>query len=165
MTPFPIQEHWLSRPSPNHSARKKAVSAIVMHADASGKASSSLDWIRRAESQVSYHILIDRDGTIYSVVSPDRKAWHAGRSAMDTRTDCNQFSVGVCLSNKNDGVEKYPDAQVSAGVFVCALLCQHYGIDPLDIVSHAAIATPAGRKTDPKGLDIAAFRVRVRVAL
>jgi N-acetylmuramoyl-L-alanine amidase len=162
---FTPPSHWKSRPSPNHSKRTKKVDTIVLHADASAKIESSLDWIRRTESQVSYHIIIDRNGDVYSVVHPDFKAWHAGKSQLDTRTDCNGFSVGVCLSNKNDGVEKFPDAQVNSAIEVCAVLCKAYDMNELDIVSHAAIATPAGRKTDPKGLDIPGFRLKVKEKL
>ena len=137
------------------------MTAIVLHCDASPKVESSLDWIRRVESKVSYHILIDRDGTVYAVVNPDRKAWHAGASVFEGEKDCNRYSVGVSLANRNDG-EAYPEAQLEAAVKVCALLCNHYGVPVERITTHAVIAPD--RKTDPKGLDVAAFRERVGVA-
>jgi len=134
------------------------VTAIVLHCDASAKVESSLDWIRRPESKVSYHILIDRNGTVYAVVNPDRKAWHAGVSVLQGEKDCNRFSVGVSLANRNDG-EPFPDEQLDAAVEVCALLCQHYAI-PVDRITTHAIIAPT-RKTDPVGLDLLAFRDRV----
>lgn len=155
---FSVPSDWKWRPSPNHSPRGAPVTAIVVHCDASAKVESSLDWIRRPESKVSYHVLIDRDGTIYAVVNPDRKAWHAGVSVFAGQSDCNRYSVGVSLANRNDG-ESYPDAQLAAAVRVCALLCQHYAI-PVDRITTHAIIAPT-RKTDPKGLDLAAFQARV----
>ena len=158
---FIVPSTWKHTPSPNFSGRTKPVTAIVLHADAANKASSSLDWIRRTESQVSYHILIDRDGTVYNVVHPDKKAWHAGKSQLDSHADCNGFTVGVCMSNKNDGEEEFDARQVASCLEVCRLLCLHYKLSPQDIVTHAAVATPAGRKTDPKGFDVVGFRVKL----
>lgn len=154
--PFTVPAHWEARPSPNHSRRAAAVSAIVLHADAASRIESSLDWVRRPESKVSYHIMVGRTGTVYAVVNPDRKAWHAGRSAFHGVSDVNEFSVGVCLSNRNDGVEPYPAAQLSAAADVCAVLCGVYGIDVSRITTHAVVAP--NRKTDPRGLDLAAFQ-------
>lgn len=158
---FIIPTTWKPFPSPNFSKRTKPISAIVLHADASSDGKSTARYLSTPESKVSYHILVDRDGTVYNIVHPDKKAWHAGKSQLDNQTDCNQFTVGVCMSNKNDGEEEYSDAQVAATLEVCKLLCKHYKLSPQDIVSHAAIATPAGRKTDPKGFDIVGFRVKL----
>jgi N-acetyl-anhydromuramyl-L-alanine amidase AmpD len=134
----------------------------VLHADASSRIDSSLDWVRRVESKVSYHVMIGRNGAVYLVVPPDLNAWHAGVSSFLGQPNVNAFSVGVCLSNRNDGEEPYPDAQVRSAAEVCAALCRHYQI-PLDhITTHALVATPTGRKTDPKGLSLDAFREQVR---
>lgn len=162
-TPFVLPPHWRDTPSPNQSRRTRAVTAIVLHADASGTVESSLDWIRRAESKVSYHVLIGRSGVVYSVVHPDRQAWHAGVSEWAGEKLVNRFSVGVSLSNRNDGVEPYPASQVGAAVDVCVALCKHYTVPVERIVTHALIAPT--RKTDPKGLDLDAFRAKVQVLL
>lgn len=163
--PFAVPPTWRHTPSPNHSRRQAAVNAIVLHADAASRIESSLDWVRRSESQVSYHVMIGRNGVVFMTVHPDRKAWHAGASQLDSAPNCNQYGIGVCLSNRNDGIERYPDVQVAAAVEVCARLCRHYSISVERIVSHAAVAVPAGRKTDPRGLDLAVFQERVRAAL
>jgi len=75
-----------------------------------------MDWIRRSESKVSYHILIGRRGDIYALVRPEHRAWHAGASSWDGVADCNDYTVGVCLSNRNDGTETYPIAQRQAAM-------------------------------------------------
>lgn len=162
-TAFRVPEHWQARPSPNHSARSQPVSAIVLHADAASRIESSLDWVRRVESKVSYHVMVGRTGAIYSVVHPDRTAWHAGESSLDGQRFVNRFSVGVCLSNRNDGVEAFPTAQLSAAADVCAVLCGVYGISVERITTHAHIAP--GRKTDPRGLDLTHFRAMVLARL
>lgn len=156
---FSVPAEWAWRPSPNHSPRNAPITAIVLHADASSRVASSLDWVRRAESKVSYHVLVGREGDIYAVVNPDRKAWHAGVSTFAGQSDCNRFSVGVCLSNRNDGVERYPLAQLSAAADVCAVLCGWYGIPIERITTHAHVAPT--RKTDPQGLDLSTFHAMV----
>jgi N-acetylmuramoyl-L-alanine amidase len=163
--PFRVPAHWQHMPSPNHSARRSPVSAIVLHADASPRVESSLDWVRRAESRVSYHIMVGRNGKIFSVVHPDRKAWHAGVSRMGGVDHVNEFSVGVCLSNRNDGVETFPMTQQGAAADVCAVLCGVYNIDVSRITTHAIVARPVGRKSDPRGLDLVAFREMVQARL
>ena len=162
---FRAPAHWKAAPSPNHSARAAKITAIVLHADAASRVESSLDWIRRKESGVSYHVLVGRNGTIFSVVHPDRTAWHAGESSMGGQRFVNRFSVGVCLSNRNDGVEPFPMAQQGAAADVCAVLCSVYGIPVERITTHAAVAVPAGRKNDPRGLDLVAFREMVAARL
>jgi len=84
-----------------------------------------MDWIRRSESQVSYHVLIGRRGDVYLIVPPEQRAWHAGRSVWDGVSDCNDYTIGVCLSNRNDGEEPYAGAQRIAAIEVCAELCRH----------------------------------------
>jgi len=66
--------------SPNHSARPNEARprVIVLHATGPGALRGILDWIKTSGSKVSYHGLIASDGTYYSVVSPERAAWHAG---------------------------------------------------------------------------------------
>lgn len=158
---FPVPSHWIRRLSPNHNARPGAVSAIVLHADAASRLDSSLDWVMRAESRVSYHIMIGRNGAVYLVVPPERRAWHAGASRMEGQADVNDFSLGVCLANRNDGVEEYPASQYAEAIRVCVALCRHFGIVPSRITTHAAIAIPQGRKTDPKGFALPAFQQAV----
>lgn len=160
MSAFRPPAHWQSRPSPNHSARpaKTKISGIVLHADAASSVASSMDWIRRPESRASYHVLIGRTGNVFLIVPPERRAWHAGRSSWDGVADCNDYTIGVSLSNRNDGVEPYPTPQRTAAVEVCAELCRHFQIPVDRITTHALVATPKGRKTDPIGLDLAAFR-------
>jgi N-acetylmuramoyl-L-alanine amidase len=161
--PFRLPASWAWRPSPNHSPRAATVTAIVLHADAASRIESSLDWVRRAESKVSYHVMVGRNGMTFCTVHPDRTAWHAGKSTYGGERFVNRFSVGVCLSNRNDGVETFPMTQQGAAADVCALLCQHYGIPVERITTHAAVAPD--RKTDPLGLDLAAFREMVAARL
>ena len=146
----------LSRPSPNHGARPLGVviDCIVLHADAAPAVAESLDWLRtkhpNPSENVSYHYLIGRTGSIYQLVPDERRAWHAGVSSFHGRTDCNDYSIGVSFGNRNDGKEPYPMAQMRAGAELCAEMMRRHPAITLDrITTHAAVAMPPGRKTDP----------------
>jgi N-acetyl-anhydromuramyl-L-alanine amidase AmpD len=139
------------RPSPNQGRRPIGVdiSAVVLHADASTATSGTLAWLKNRESKVSYHYLIGRAGHVYECVAPARRAWHAGRSSFDGVPDCNDYAVGVCFSN-NMKHEEYMDRQVEAGAELVAGLMRRYPAITLErITTHAKVALPPGRKTDP----------------
>lgn len=141
----------LTHPSPNHSDRKgQKVDLIVLHCDASKSEKGTLSWIQSAESKVSYHVVIGRDGSVYTCVPFDRMAWHAGKSEWNGRKHCNLYSVGLSFSNRNDGQEPITDAQKTAMKAVIADLRQKYG--PLPITTHTLICTPKGRKSDPEAV-------------
>ena len=52
----------------------------------------------RAESQVSYHVVIDADGRRATLVPDHRIAWHAGASLFHGRTRCNDFLLGCAFA-------------------------------------------------------------------
>jgi N-acetylmuramoyl-L-alanine amidase len=151
LPPFPLPRAWVPKPSPNHGPRPAGVvpTAIILHADASRKVDATLGWLAQRESRVSYHLVVGRTGTVFLIVPPERRAWHAGVSALDGVRDCNDFTIGVCLSNANDGEELYPEAQVVAAVDACRLLMRHFDIPWTRVRRHRDVALPRGRKTDP----------------
>jgi N-acetyl-anhydromuramyl-L-alanine amidase AmpD len=73
----------------------------------------------------------------------------------------NDFSLGWELANRNDGREPYTEMQYRA----LTTLAVHYTLQgiPLDaFVSHAEVALPQGRKSDPAGFQWARFYENVR---
>jgi len=93
--------------------------------------------------RVSAHFLICRDGTITQFVPCTKRAWHAGASAWQGRSACNDFSLGIELEG-SDNVP-FSDQQYAALARLTRLLQRNYPIRA--IVGHADIAP--GRKTDP----------------
>lgn len=95
---------------------------------------------------VSAHVLIRRDGELLQFVPFEQRAWHAGVSAFEGRSVCNDFSIGVELEGCDD--LPYSDAQYAAlAPLTRALMAAYPGITPARIVGHSDIAP--GRKTDP----------------
>jgi N-acetylmuramoyl-L-alanine amidase len=137
-----------THPSPNHNDRKgQTVKVIVLHADASPNERGCLSWIQSSESKVSYHVLIGRDGAVYTCVPYDRRAWHAGKAEWNGHKDVNGVSIGVAFSNKNDGKEPLTEKQKAAARQVIASIRAKYGA-ALPITTHAKVAP--GRKNDPE---------------
>lgn len=81
----------LERPSPNFTPGRQSVgiTGMVWH-HTGGAFGPSLSWIQNPASQVSYHYMVDRNGTVYRNVAEGNIAWHAGVWDMNVRT------VGIC---------------------------------------------------------------------
>lgn len=160
------------RPSPNWNVRPHGtiIDTLVLHADASPSVSQSLSWMLRRQAnpkdRVSYHDIIGRLGDIYHLVDHRARAWHAGQSRYRDRGDCNDYSIGVCFSNRNDGQESYRPDQLEAGVELCVSIMRAWPAITMDrVTTHALVAVPCGRKTDPKGFPLADFLYEVRSRL
>src|SRR5437762_1851949 len=139
-------------PSPNFNDRPAGtvVDTIVVHATVFDTLEEVINHFSRPETQVSAHYTIDRDGTLVSHVAEDVRAWHAGISKMeDGRTNVNDFSIGIELVNKNDGVDPFPEKQIQAlRQLIKEIMSRH----PIrHIIPHYACAEPPGRKSDPNG--------------
>ena len=162
MTTFAVKH------SPHQSDRKQPakIRVLVLHADVSGSAASSINWLMQSESQASYHYIIERNGDITQLVPEHRKAWHAGSSEFFGVPNVNEFSIGVCFSNKQDGIELFDSRAIKAGVELCAAIMRKYGIGLECVVSHEQIARPMNRKSDPTPLfPQAAFITALRARL
>lgn len=152
------------KPSPNKNPRNGVkVDTIVLHATA-GPLEPSLNWLTNPNSGVSAHYLLGKDGTLYQLVEEQDMAWHAGASKMpppDNREGVNWFSIGIEIENANTGHDPYPPAQIDALVRLLKDIVARHNIPRQNIVTHKAIAVPAGRKSDPAGLDVDALLNRV----
>lgn len=171
----------LIRPSPNWNERPASVtpSLVILHATASKHCEQDVEWCRtpapRNPKPVSYHVIIDRDGTIYSLVDPEHRAWHAGVSSFRGVTDCNSYSIGVSFANDNTGSEPYPSAQLAVGAALVAGYARRWPSISLDRITTHAIVRAEWRRTHPEAevktdpavpaFDLGAFRVRVQCEL
>ncbi|MDX1589342.1 MAG: 1,6-anhydro-N-acetylmuramyl-L-alanine amidase AmpD [Oleiphilaceae bacterium] len=99
-----------------------------------------------ASMKVSAHGLIRRDGELVQFVSLLGRAWHAGRSCFEGRSECNDFSIGIELEGTDH--EPYSEAQYRTLVTLTQTLMTLFPAICADrIVGHEHIAP--GRKTDP----------------
>lgn len=88
------------RPTPNVTPRKSITPCfIVVHYTASGSFNGTIAHCCNPKSQVSYHLIIDRDGALCQLAPFTARTWHAGASFYDGRTDLNSHSIGIGLMN------------------------------------------------------------------
>jgi len=81
--------------TPNISRNKtNEILGVVFHHTGFGL-DSSLSWLTDPESEVSAHVIIDKDGTRYILADDKHVTWHAGRSNFNGRENCNDFMLGV----------------------------------------------------------------------
>lgn len=167
--PYRIEAHWLQGavriPSPNCGDRPAGVSIdlLVLHnislppgqyggGHIQAFFQNQLDtqvhdyFAEISALQVSAHLLIERDGTLVQFVPFNRRAWHAGQSCFEGRSDCNDFSIGIELEGCDD--EAYTDLQyLTLAAVSRSLLTAYPELTVERIVGHCDIAP--GRKTDP----------------
>lgn len=104
--------------------------------------------------EVSSHYIIDRDGVVFLLVDPNKRAWHAGKSAMpnDERENVNDFSIGIeLISNESSG---YTQIQLDSLETLSKELIEKFNIK--NIFGHNHIAPI--RKTDPWAFDWSTFK-------
>lgn len=140
------------KPSPNHNQRAgRGISLVLLHATADGgNELGAEEWMANPVSKASAHLHIRRDGSTTRLVPDHRRAWHAGASQWPGVDDVNSSSLGFEIANRNDGKEKYTDAQYAK----VAKILAHYlpqGVRQQEVLGHHEVAP--GRKTDPAGWD------------
>jgi N-acetylmuramoyl-L-alanine amidase len=135
-----------SRPSPNFNDRKgQSVLFLVIHDTAMPTAEDALKRLTDPTTEVSSHYVIDEQGKIYRLVAEDKRAWHAGVSFWDGKTDLNTTSIGVEIVNKGDA--PYPQAQMDAVIALSRDIVARNKIRAFYVVAHSDIAPD--RKQDP----------------
>ena len=139
------------RPSPNFDDRPAdtPIDMVVLHYTGMESAAAALEHLCDAGARVSAHYVIDEDGTVISLVSEDKRAWHAGEAYWRGKTDINGCSVGVELVNPGHqfGYRDFPDPQMAALAHLAKEIQTRHSIPPRNIVGHSDISPR--RKIDP----------------
>ena len=161
MAAFPVAEI----PSPNFDHRPDGVvvDLVVIHAISlppgefgSGRVidffTNRLDpslhpyFARIADLRVSSHYFIDRKGDVVRFVAESDRAWHAGVSVFEGRSNCNDFSLGIEL----EGDDFTPFTAIQYEILnrlLDDIRTRRPAITRRRIVGHCHIAPD--RKTDP----------------
>ena len=153
-------------PSPNIDDRPAGttIDCIVLHATVEptleGTRKIFLDPVRK----VSAHFVVGKEGEVLQMVPVEKRAWHAGKSLLEGKEHVNDFSVGVEIVNLNDGKQPFTDAQYEAVAGIVRFVRSKFPVPDQRIVSHAQIALPVGRKSDPLGLDFDRVRMLAKLS-
>jgi N-acetylmuramoyl-L-alanine amidase len=130
----------------------RRIDMLILHATGGVKTSDL--WTlsgRDRRHLVSTHYYVTKLGEIYQLVQDKDIAWHAGVSYWQNESDCNRYSIGIEIENRNDGRDPYPQAQQDAVLWLVRNKVQQYKIPRSRLVRHAQVALPPGRKSDPRG--------------
>jgi len=139
------------RPSPNHARRGEParIDMLVLHYTGMANAAAALDRLCDPAARVSAHYLVEENGTIWRLVSDERRAFHAGRSCWAGENDLNHVSIGIEIVNPGHewGYRPFPEEQMTAVERLCHDLISRYSIPRHRIVGHSDVAPD--RKSDP----------------
>lgn len=104
----------------------------------------------------SAHLLVGRGGEVWKLVEYEKQAYHAGRSILGGRRNCNRWTLGIELVGTN--TSGFSDAQYASLAALLVELQDLYGfarnrIAGHDTVRHAAIEAGEAtkKKYDPSG--------------
>lgn len=119
---------------------------IIIHHTGSGNSTidSILRYFRLVDS-VSVHYIVGRNGEVVQYVDERDVAFHAGTSKWGSLTDLNKHSIGIeVVSDGSDFTEK----QRTTTQELCRMIMDRHNIRRENVLRHADIALPAGRKWD-----------------
>lgn len=139
-------------------SQNERVRFLVLHYTAADDA-TSLRLL--TEGGVSAHYLVPsaadplmKQNTVYQLVPEDKRAWHAGASNWNGRSNLNDSSIGIEIvhpgfTDSSSGRHWYPwdDQQIRLVASLAKDIIQRYAITPDNVVAHSDIAP--GRKFDP----------------
>lgn len=123
-------------------------------------------------SQVSYHMLISRNGTLIQTVPPEKRAFGAGNSAFQGEAvqinptlpgSVNNFAYHISLESPPDGMNNarfhsgYTAQQYRSLAYWTGLIMQLYGIPWQRITTHQAVDL-SGTRRDPRSFDWQRFQ-------
>jgi len=139
----------LETPSPNFNERPSAIDSVILHYTDMVTAEAALAWLVNPLSRVSAHYLIDEEGHVYRMVNEEHRAWHAGESYWQGRTNLNDCSIGIELANPghSHGYRPFPEAQIQSLITLCLDIKTRWRISSSRILGHSDIAPR--RKKDP----------------
>jgi N-acetyl-anhydromuramoyl-L-alanine amidase len=132
------------RLSPNRDETAHERLGVLFHHSGPGFA-ETIGRMLDPASRVSYHCLIDRDGTRCTLVPETQVAWHAGASRFMGRERCNDFLLGVAFAGDTYQVPLSAPQLASALEWLAARWAP-LGWGPDRITDHRQVSP--GRKRD-----------------
>ncbi|GGA49643.1 N-acetylmuramoyl-L-alanine amidase [Okeania sp. KiyG1] len=143
-------------PSPNFGNRPGGpsdVTSIIYHHTGSSNIDGTINWFQRTdiprEERVSAHYVIGQDGRIVNMVDTNYRAWHAGISELNGRSDVNDYSIGIEIVNPDGNFYSYTEAQYESLEWLTQDLLNKYP-SITHLTGHEDVAP--GRKSDPGDL-------------
>ena len=135
-------------PSPNHGARQRPISALVLHYTGLSTSEAALELLCSPTAEVSAHYFVEEDGRVLQLLPESRRAWHAGASFWAGETDINSASIGVEIVHPGHADPRpFAAQQIEAVATLARDICERHGVRPERVLAHSDIAI--SRKIDP----------------
>lgn len=133
-----------------HNLRDTTTNYIVLHGDESPSYNVTRNTLILRGN--SYHYYVRRNGQITQFLDTQYEGGHAGLSYYKGHIRMNLYSIGICLQDLK--TKTYTKEQYKSTAWLIVQLQKKYKDSTSHIIlSHAMIAIPRGRKSDPKGFD------------
>ena len=140
----------INYPTQNYDRdRVNDVIGIVLHHTAEPTVEKSLAILTSPVKKVGTHVIIDTDGTRYIMAEPTVAAYHAGRSILNGREDCNYCTVGIEFQG-NTLVAPLTDDQIASGIEYILPIMAKYKIPLENVVTHEMVRTAYKQKYPKK---------------
>lgn len=128
-----------SFPTPNYDKkRKNEVIGVILHHTAEPTVQRSLAVLTSSTRRVGTHVVIDTDGTRYIMAEPSVATFHAGRSILNGKEDCNYCTIGIEFQG-NTLVTPLTDDQIASGIEYLIPIIAKYKIPLENIVTHEMV--------------------------
>ena len=132
--------------TPNKGSGRNERKGVILH-HANGHYLGTIDWCMRSESQVSYHAIVSLDGEITEMAEDHHVCWHAGQSAFNGRSNCNNFMLGLAfVGDTNNGSMRGPygkdlnEKEIIAASLWIKEKIKKYNWTKQDITTHAIVS-------------------------
>ena len=126
-------------PTQNYDRVKvNEVRGVVLHHTALPTIERSLEVLTTPINRVGTHCLIDTDGTRYILCDPEVVTFHAGKSVLNDREKCNEFTIGIEFQG-NTLEEPLTDDQICSAIQYLLPVIDRYHISLDSIVTHEMI--------------------------
>lgn len=128
-------------PTQNYSrAIANDVEGVILHHTALPTLQRSLDMLTLPQNIVSTHCVIDTDGTRYILADPGIVTFHAGKSILNGRERCNEFTIGVEFQG-NTQEKPLTVNQIRSAVEYLVPIIREHKIPIANVVTHEMIRT------------------------
>jgi len=131
------------------------IDTIVIHHTGGSTAKSAVHGLN--DKNLSAHYLIDKDGTIHQLVPDNKRAEHAGKSAMpgeETKNGkINTRSIGIEIVNEGNGKDPFTDEQYKSLANLTAFLATEYKVPTKNILGHNEVSRAGKTDPDPQTFD------------
>lgn len=137
-------------PTPNVGKGTNSVEGVVLHHTSFDSAKKSVNTLTAISPKgVSSHVVIGFDGSRYVLAKPTKVTWHAGRSRMNGKDYCNNFTIGVEFVG-NTKKKPLTEAQISSAIEYLLPIIKQHDIPLGNITTHHAIRAAWNEKHPDK---------------